>query len=98
MATRIAPRPAPEIKHVLHRVYGMGERTHQHEVVDAVAAHSHALNLSSNSGPHHRFEVRAIPSHVPKSVKGSAEMVPNTDGRYEVVVALYQGGKQIPIT
>jgi len=97
MATRIARRSVPEVKHVAHRVYAMGERHHRHEVVAADAAHAHAASTSKAAGPHQRFEVRAVPSHVAKSAGGSTTMIPNPEGRYEVVVALYQGGQQIPI-
>lgn len=87
-----------ESKPLAHRVHADGAPRHHaphHHSHGHDPAEAHvAAKAASLAQPLVRFEVREEPSHLP-TAKG--ELAPNTEGK-ERVLAVYQGGKQIPIT
>lgn len=105
MSTIVRPPAHPIVPTILHRVHAHGApkgASMIHESEGADEAHAAAL-AQSKAHPLQRFEVRGVPASVPNAKAGLgkgavAAFVPNEGGRYESVIAVYQGGTEIPIT
>lgn len=81
---------------VLHRVHAWGASSPHplHEHADAGPCHDHALE-QSKAHPLQKFEVRGAPQFL-RATNG--ELHPNEGLQKEIVIAVYQNGKQLPIT